>query len=68
MNVSRLKELCVKVWNLLTLEERERYYYGDGTIQFVYDVSDIAFMDADDLTEEALDEILDELGEPDDEE
>lgn len=68
VNKPRLKEMCCKIWDQLTLEERERYYYGDGTIQFVSDVANILFMDDERLSEEELDDILDELDEPDDEE
>ena len=65
INLARLKELCTKIWYQLTLEERENFYYGEGTIGFVSTVCDILFYNPDDLTEESWDEILDELGEPD---
>ena len=68
VNKTRLKEMCCNIWYRLTLEERERYYYGDGTIQFVSDVANILFMEAEELSEEDLDDILDELAEPDNEE
>ena len=68
MNKARLKEMCCKVWSLLTLEEREAYYYGIGTIGFVDYIKQILAIDDIVLTDEKLDEILDELDEPDDEE
>ena len=67
LNVLRLKELCIHVWSQFTLDEREMYYCGLGTIEFVYSIANVLFMDTEELTDEALDEILDELGEPDDE-
>ena len=67
LNVARLKELCIHIWSKFTLEERELYYIGLGTIEFVYSVANVLFMDTDALTEEILDEICDELGEPDEE-
>ena len=63
--VARLKELCTKIWYQLTLEERENFYYGEGTIGFVSSICDILFYDSEELTEEDWDEILEDLTEPD---
>lgn len=63
-NVSktRLKEMCCKVWPLLTQDEKERYFDCEGTIEFVSDVATIIGTVIDDsITEEELDDILDEL-------
>ena len=55
----RLKEMCIKVWSLLTDDEKEQYYYNDGTIGFVEDMSNILYIDSNKLTVTDLDDIID---------
>jgi hypothetical protein len=62
VNKIRLKEMCCKVWSLLTQDEKERYFDCEGTIEFVSDVATILGTTIDNtLTEDELDEVLDKL-------
>ena len=58
---SRLEDLCKKIWIQLTNEEKERYFFGEGTIEFVADVADILGIDSNALTEDELDTLLNDL-------
>lgn len=61
MKKARLFELCISIWSLLKETEKERYYYGEGTIGFVEEVAAMLGFDINELSEEELDVILDKL-------
>jgi hypothetical protein len=61
MKTGRLKVLCLLAWALLTDEEKEAYFYGTGTIEFIEDVAKIFNIDADELSEEFIDEVAEQL-------
>ena len=55
---TRLQEICYKVWQLLTEEEQENYYYDTGLIGFIEDAAALIRFDADKLTETDLNLIM----------
>jgi hypothetical protein len=59
--MERLKEMCVAIWSMLTDEEAEGWFCGDGTIGFVESVAALIFFDVEELSEEDLDAILDAI-------
>lgn len=57
----RLKELCKKIWSLLTNDERDVFYYGSGVIGFVEEIAYMLGLDINDENEECWLNIADEL-------
>ena len=55
---TRIQEICYKVWQLLTDDEKESYYYDTGLIGFIEDVAGLIRFDADKLTETDLNLIM----------
>lgn len=55
----RLKEQCCSMWSQLNDNEKEYYYYGAGTIEFVETVATTLDLNIDLLTVYELDEIID---------
>lgn len=61
MKRTRLEKMCYEIWTLLTTEEREKYYYDCGTIEFVAQVSKMLYLDIEEVDEDELNRILDLL-------
>jgi hypothetical protein len=59
--VERLKELCKKIWSLLTNDERDTFYYGSGVIGFVEEIAYMLGLDVSDENEELWLNIADDL-------
>ena len=59
--MERLKEMCVAIWSMLTDEEADGWFCGDGTIGFVEYVAGIIFFDMETLSEDDMDAILDAI-------
>ena len=55
---TRLQEICYTVWQLLTEDERETYYYNTGLIGFIEDDASLIGFDVNKLNETDLNLIM----------
>lgn len=59
----RLKELCCKIWKLLSEDEQEGYFCGDGTYGFIENVAALIYVDIAELSDEEMEDIANALDE-----
>ena len=63
----RLEEMCCKIWDRMDRDEKECYALDTGTIGFISDVARILHLMPELLTEEEVEEMLDNIQELDNE-
>lgn len=60
-NKARLATVAVQVWQLLSEDEKENYFYTTGTIGFIEDIIGMLHIDIEAVEPDFIDSIVEQL-------